>query len=56
MHLQAPPTQPPRTGRSGARQARVGAPEGDIMPAVDPELRDAPRRTYLAEERTLLAW
>jgi putative membrane protein len=26
------------------------------MPTVDPETRDASRRTYLAEERTLLAW
>ena len=26
------------------------------MPTVDPQTRDASRRTYLAEERTLLAW
>jgi len=63
MHLPLVPAQAPiwsnlrrppgRTqGRRTTRHARSGCHDAE----VEPETRDASRRTYLAEERTLLAW
>ena len=45
-----------RTPRAGVDHARPGGIRGCHDAFVEPDSHDASRRTYLAEERTLLAW